>query len=111
MTSDLDIEQLNTGSPMLQQAMNFLSGQKPRLQELGVRAVGLFGSVVRGEEESDSDIDIVIDLSPNSELTLFSLLALEQEFTERLGRKVDLVIQSDLKPHISESVLREVQYV
>jgi len=100
-----------SGSPTLQQAVSFLSGEKPRLQKLGVRAVGLFGSVVRGEEKSDSDIDIVIDVSPNSDLTLFSLLALEQEYSERLGRTVDLVIQSNLKPHISESILREVQYV
>ena len=94
-----------------EQAKAFFSAEKLRLAGLGIRAIGLFGSVARGEAGPESDIDVLIDLGSESTITLFELIALEQEYTERLNQKVDLVIKSDLKPNIGRQILNEVQYV
>jgi predicted nucleotidyltransferase len=76
---------------------------------MGIRQIGIFGSVARGENRPDSDLDILIDLDRDSSLTLFGLIDLEQEYSERLGQQVDLVINDDLKPLIGQRVLDEVQ--
>ena len=89
----------------------FFQQEKLRLATLGIREVGVFGSVVRGQATANSDIDILIDLAPDSTLTLFDLISLEQDYSERLGVKVDLVIKDDLRPNISRQILQEVQYV
>jgi predicted nucleotidyltransferase len=78
---------------------------------MGIRQIGIFGSVARSEDGPDSDLDILIDLDSDSSLTLFGLIDLEQEYTERLGQMVDLVIKDDLKPLIGQRVLKEVRYV
>ena len=89
----------------------FLETEKARLSRMGIRQIGIFGSVVRGEDRPDSDLDILVDLDNDASLTLFGLVALEQEYSERLGQKVDLVIKDDLKHLIGQRVLNEVQYV
>ncbi|QEN06327.1 hypothetical protein EW093_01400 [Thiospirochaeta perfilievii] len=68
--------------------------------------IGIFGSYVRGEQNINSDVDILIDLSRPSQLDLFDLITLEQELSEDFDTKVDLVLKSTLKPIISE-----VQYL
>jgi predicted nucleotidyltransferase len=93
------------------EVLSFLRQEKPRLQAIGISSVGCFGSVVRGEERPDSDIDILIDVQADSSLSLFSLLSLEQEYSERLHHKVDLVIKADLRPRIGQQILAEVEYV
>jgi len=94
-----------------QKIRHFLEAEKNRLTHMGIRQIGIFGSVARGEDRPDSDLDILIDLDSDSSLTLFGLIDLEQEYSERLGQKVDLVIKDDLKPLIGQRVLDEVQYV
>jgi predicted nucleotidyltransferase len=94
-----------------QKAQLFFKSEKARLVRMGIRNIGLFGSVVRGEDRPDSDLDVLIDLDRDSTLTLFGLIALEQEYSERLEQKVDLVIKDDLKPAIGQRILDEVKYV
>jgi predicted nucleotidyltransferase len=55
----------------------------------GYRNVRVFGSVVRGEDRPDSDIDLLVD--PTPEASLFDHIALMQDLEELLGRKVDVV--------------------
>ncbi|MGL1892247.1 MAG: nucleotidyltransferase domain-containing protein [Spirochaetaceae bacterium] len=85
--------------------------KKKRLLESGISEIGIFGSYVRGEENANSDVDILIDLSRPSKMDLFDLITLEQELTEDLNTTVDLVLKSSLKPIINESILSEVQYL
>ena len=91
--------------------MNVLHSEKERLGSLGVQSIGLFGSYLRGEAGEDSDIDILIDLSDDSSMTLFSLIELEQSLSSKFDKKVDLVIRRDLKRAIGERILSEVVYV
>ena len=91
--------------------MNVLHSEKERLSSLGVKSIGLFGSYLRGEADENSDIDILIDLSDDSNMTLFSLIELEQSLSFKFDKKVDLVIRRDLKRAIGERILSEVVYV
>jgi hypothetical protein len=59
------------------------------------RAVALFGSVARGEETRDSDVDFLVDFEPGS--SLFDLAELEDALASLLGRRVDVVSVGGLK--------------
>ncbi len=76
------------------------------LRTYGVLHASLFGSVARGEQRTDSDIDLLIDLPPGASLMDVSRLGLELE--DALGRPVDLVTSFDaLHPVIQERLRRE----
>jgi len=64
----------------------------------GVERLGLFGSYVRGQQRKRSDIDILGFF--NREIDLFDFLDLREFFETRLNGKVDLVMESALKPAI-----------
>ena len=84
-----------------------LRAELPGLRErYGVRSLGLFGSVVRREERSDSDIDILVEFDRAP--TFFQFIALEDDLSRLLGAKVDLVMKSALKPRIGERILSEL---
>lgn len=74
-----------------------------------VRKIGIFGSFARGEQEATSDIDILVDF--REPVSLIDFVALERHLSEILGRKVDLVMRSALKPRIGKHILREVRYL
>jgi predicted nucleotidyltransferase len=63
----------------------------------GASNLRLFGSVARGEERPDSDIDLLIDLA--DERGFGDYLALAEELEALLHRKVDLVLARSLSPH------------
>jgi uncharacterized protein len=63
----------------------------------GASNLRLFGSVARGEERPDSDIDLLIDLAEDRGFGDY--LALAEEFEALLHRKVDLVLARSLSPH------------
>jgi len=71
----------------------------------GARNVRLFGSVSRDEEESKSDIDILVDL--DSDRSLMDLGGLVMDLEDLLGRKVDLVTEQGLHWYIRDKVLKE----
>lgn len=71
-----------------------------------VKALGLFGSYVRGTERADSDLDILVTFDENP--SLLGLIELENYLSDCLGVKVDLAIRESLKPQIGKRVLREV---
>lgn len=90
---------------------NVLKKEKSSLSVLGVNRIGVFGSFIRGDAGPDSDIDILLDVADDSSLTLFSLADIQIRLSEKLNRKVDLVIKRDLKPNIGKQILSEVEYV
>ena len=71
-----------------------------------VRDIGLFGSVVRGQHTSRSDVDVLVDFEPNA--TLFDLSGLALFLEEKLGRRVDVVPRRALRAELREAVLREL---
>lgn len=95
----------------LERTKQLLVEENHRLQQLGICKTGIFGSVVCGDDILESDVDILIELNSDHNLTLISLVELEQVFSERLNKKVELVIGSNLKPQMKEKILKEVIYV
>lgn len=77
----------------------------PILQEAGVTRSAIFGSYVRGEEKSDSDIDMLVDFPRGK--GLFEFVGLVQQLEEALGKKVDLVTYKSLHPLLKERILAE----
>ena len=71
----------------------------------GAYNIRIFGSVVRGEAGPDSDIDLLIDTSPNTSSWFPAGLILDLE--EILGRRVEVVTTKALNPYIRDHVLRE----
>lgn len=77
-------------------------------ERYGVASLELFGSVARGEDSPDSDIDLLYVLKPGARLG-FRLFDLEDELAEIFGRPVDLVARSSINKYIREQVLADAQ--
>jgi len=77
----------------------------PILKAAGVTRSSLFGSYVRGEERTDSDIDILVNF-PNTK-SLFDFVDLKLQLEDVLHKKVDLVEYKMIKPLIRDQILSE----
>ena len=77
--------------------------------EYGVAKIGIFGSYASGQQNEDSDIDILVDFEHPVGFVKF--LRLEKTISALLGVKVDLVTRKALKPYIGERIVQEVRYV
>ena len=83
-----------------------LRQQKPLLAErYGVESLDVFGSYVRGEQKSGSDLDVLVTFREDPSLLTF--IRIENDLSDALGVKVDLVMKDALKPAIGRSALRE----
>lgn len=71
----------------------------------GAKNVRLFGSVVRGEDRPDSDVDLLVDVGPTTSSWFPAGLVLDIE--EVLGRPVEIVTEKGLNPLLREHVLQE----
>ena len=71
----------------------------------GARNVRVFGSVARGESDSHSDIDFLVDLEPGR--SLFDLSGLLIDLEAALQAEVDVVTERGLRPRIRDRVLQE----
>lgn len=90
--------------------IGILREKKAYLEETyHVGSIGIFGSCRRGEEREESDVDILVEFSEVR--GIFGFIRLERYLSEILGRSVDLVEKSALKPHIGRRILNEVIYV
>jgi predicted nucleotidyltransferase len=77
----------------------------PILQQYGAKRVGLFGSCIRGELREDSDIDILVEIE--KDISLLDFVGIKLEIEEVLGREIDLVEYSTIKPLLKERILNE----
>jgi predicted nucleotidyltransferase len=93
-----------------QEIINIIRNSKPEMEfHYGVQRLGLFGSHVREKQKKKSDIDILVAF--NRDIDLFDFLDLREYLEGQLHVKVDLVMESALKPAIGKRILSEVEYV
>jgi len=71
----------------------------------GVYDLTLFGSVARGQDDPESDVDLVASIPAT--IGLVTLAQLERELSEILARPVDLVPADGLRPQVQDAVIRE----
>jgi uncharacterized protein len=78
----------------------------PILKEYGVKKASVFGSVSRGDDRPDSDVDLLVELGPDS-MGMFKYMRFIGEMEDRLGRKVDLMTNGTgkfLMPYITKDL-------
>lgn len=75
-------------------------------REFGARRIRVFGSVARGEERPGSDIDFLVDFPPGYDL-FAQRLPLTERLSEITGRRLDVIPEHELNPHLREAILRE----
>lgn len=103
-------EQSGSSVPDADAVRTLLQDRRHRLRELGVRRIGLFGSVLRGEARPDSDLDLLVEFDP-AEKTYDRYLTLVSYLEEVLGHPVDLVTTEGLSPYIGPRILEEAEFV
>jgi len=81
----------------------------PVLEREGIVRSSVFGSVVRGEERKDSDIDMLIE-APEG-FSLFDLVGLQYKLEDTLGKKVDLHTYRAIHPRLKDRILSEHVYI
>ena len=88
-----------------------LRSSKPRLSQMGVSKIGLFGSAGRDEMTENSDIDILVDFESDKETYLNYIAACELLESIFEKEKVEIVSLKGLSPFIGPHILNEVEYV
>ena len=91
----------------VKEVITVLGRNRSRLDEFQVKALYLFGSVVRGEAGPGSDVDILVEFEPDAHVGLFEFARLQRFLTERLGRPVDLATPDSLHKAFRKDVLKE----
>jgi uncharacterized protein len=79
----------------------------------GIRRLSLFGSVLKGTDRPESDIDLLVEFEPEKVPGLFGIAAIEAELSDLLGgSRVDLRTPQELSRYFRDEVVRsaEVQF-
>ncbi|MEM9555826.1 MAG: nucleotidyltransferase family protein [Acidobacteriota bacterium] len=85
-----------------------LSKSLPSLRaSFGVESIALFGSAARDELRPDSDIDLLVELTPDAQVGLFGFVRLQNHLSSMLGRPVDLATPGALKPQLKAKIFDE----
>lgn len=88
-----------------------LNKQIKKIREIcranNIQMLGVFGSVARGEDTAESDIDLLVKFSESPDFV--ELIKIEEKFVEILGKKVDLVTEGFLHPRIKDNALKDLK--
>ncbi len=84
-----------------------LRRHEPELKAAGIVHLCLFGSVARGEESAQSDVDLMADLDCSKRLSLVGMAHLENRLSDLLGVRVDLSPAQSMKEAVHARAVRE----
>lgn len=87
--------------------LRVLREHEPELRAAGIVRLRVFGSVARGEETPESDVDLLADFDEERTWTLFKLGGVHSMLSDLLGTDVDLASVKRLKEQMRERVLQE----
>ena len=87
-----------------------LKERETDLRAQGVAHAALFGSVARGDDNPDSDIDILVDLDPAIVVTIFDYAGVKDFIADMFDRPVDVVSRESLKPRLRPSAAADAIY-
>ncbi|MFA5844868.1 MAG: nucleotidyltransferase family protein [Coriobacteriia bacterium] len=86
-----------------------ITGATPEYERrYGVLRLAVFGSMARGDALPDSDVDVLVEFERSS---FDAYMDLKFGLEDLIGRRVDLVIASTLKPRIRDRILAEARFV
>jgi predicted nucleotidyltransferase len=89
------------------EVINKLRAHEDELKAAGIVHLAVFGSVARGDNSPESDVDLLADFDKTKRYTLLTMGRLENRLTDLLGTKVDLSSPEWLKQAVRNQVLRE----
>ena len=92
-----------------QDVLEVLYQNRARLRALGVSRLGLFGSFVRGEQDTGSDIDLLVEFEVGQK-SFDAFMDLSFFLEEILQHRVELVTVESLSPYLGPHILAEVEY-
>lgn len=76
-----------------------------------IHSLKLFGSALRNDFTSESDVDLLVEFEPDTRIGLFRFHAIEAEMSDLLGRKVDLNTENSLSKYFRDEVLAEAETI
>ncbi len=90
-----------------QQVLEKLKNERHQLNEFNVDALYLFGSIVKGGQNPQSDVDILVEFEPDAKIGFFTFVRLQKSLEIILGCKVDLTTREALNKHLKDKILKE----
>jgi len=88
---------------------SMVSKMIPIFKAYGVKKASLFGSVARGEDRPDSDVDILVEFDKTKPMGMFKYVQFGLDLEDRVGRKVDVV--SRLNKYIEPYVINDLRVI
>jgi predicted nucleotidyltransferase len=76
-----------------------------------IRRLALFGSVLRDDFGPDSDVDVLVEFEPGTRVGYFTLVTIQYELAELIGRDVDLLTPGALNPRFRHKVIAGAQVI
>jgi len=93
------------------QILSFLSQNKKLFRDkFHIVRIGLFGSYARGEQNLNSDIDLLVEFEDNTQDLYDLKIQLKDFFKKNIGLEVDICREKYIKPRIKNSILKETVY-
>jgi uncharacterized protein len=93
--------------PLVSRVLRTLRTHRTDLERIGVVHAAIFGSVARGEDRPDSDIDILVEVNPSVVSSIFAYGGIQQELESWIGRPVDLAGKDRLRPGVAAEAERD----
>jgi uncharacterized protein len=93
--------------PKALRILRILRAHREDLEKIGVRHADIFGSVARGEERTDSDVDILVDLDPSVVRDLFAYSRVQRTLQDLIGLPVDIARRGRLRDEMKADVARD----
>ncbi len=82
---------------------------KELCENYNVSSLRLFGSRLYGKNTPESDVDLIIDFS--KKISLLTLVKIERELSEIIGKKVDLLTEASISPYIKQNIIKEAKVI
>ena len=82
----------------------------PILKEYGVKKASVFGSISRGDDGPDSDVDLLVELGPRP-MGLFEFIGLKHKLEDILSKDVDLVTEGNINRHLEPFIKPELKMI
>jgi predicted nucleotidyltransferase len=93
-----------------QTAIATLKRAEDALRARGVSHVAVFGSVARGENRPDSDLDVLVEFAPEAHVTIFDYAGVKDYIASLFDGPVDVIDRDALKPHLRAPSAQDAVY-